>query len=77
MGRSHGFGEVTQLVECHLVEVKVGGSNPLFLTNNLWYVYTPPWWNGRHSRLKICILLVRVRQEVRTSFAIFAPMTEW
>jgi hypothetical protein len=26
------FGEVTQLVECHLVEVAVGGSSPLFLS---------------------------------------------
>ena len=32
MSRHAFIGEVTQLVECHLVEVEVGGSNPLFLT---------------------------------------------
>ena len=50
--------------------MEVGGSNPLFLTH---VIFKPPWWNGRHSRLKIYILLVQVRQEVRAGFKAFRP----
>lgn len=66
-------GEVAQLVEYHLVEVVAGGSSPLFpilrlklaiLCRAQFHTLSsqPPWWNGKHSRLKICVLLVQVRQ---------------
>ncbi len=50
------------MVEHHLVKVGYGGSSPLFPAT--YCISTPPWWNGRHSGLKIRVLLVQARQGV-------------
>ena len=50
------------MVEHHLVKVGDGGSSPLFPAK--FCFLQPPWWNGRHSGLKIRVLLVQARQGV-------------
>ena len=63
------------MVEHHLVKVGGGGSSPLFLATGA----PPPWWNGRHSGLKIRALLVQVRQGVFAQMQLHTPalVTEW
>jgi hypothetical protein len=59
MGRTW---ESSLMVEHHLVKVGDGGSSPLFPA--IFCFLQPPWWNGRHSGLKIRVLLVQARQGV-------------
>lgn len=47
--------------------VRLPSFSPKFRTT------VPPWWNGRHGRLKICILSVQVRQEVFCSLLAVRP----